>query len=66
ATVRDVLLYGCEIWPVRSLELRRLQDSENRFLRIKALVGYFRRIRDETIIRRTFGCTAEMSFVECV
>ncbi|KER33519.1 hypothetical protein T265_00633 [Opisthorchis viverrini] len=32
-TVRAVLLYGCETWPIRAAELRRLQVFDNRCLR---------------------------------
>ncbi|KER30325.1 hypothetical protein T265_03269 [Opisthorchis viverrini] len=32
ATVRAVLLYGCETWPIRAADLRRLQVFDNRCL----------------------------------
>ncbi|KER25325.1 hypothetical protein T265_07200 [Opisthorchis viverrini] len=39
ATVRAVLLYGCETWPIRAADLRRLQVFDNRCLRTIARVG---------------------------
>ncbi|KER22097.1 hypothetical protein T265_14942, partial [Opisthorchis viverrini] len=33
ATVRAVLLYGCETWPIRTADLRRLQVFDNRCLK---------------------------------
>ncbi|KER31617.1 hypothetical protein T265_02131 [Opisthorchis viverrini] len=38
ATVRAVLLYGCETWPIRAAEPRRLQVFDNRCLRTIARV----------------------------
>ncbi|KAG5453399.1 hypothetical protein CSKR_110027 [Clonorchis sinensis] len=66
ATVRVVLLCGCEAWPVRAAELRRLQAFDNRCLRTTARVGWCRRIRDETIRKRVFGCTTDLSIEDCV
>ncbi|KER32996.1 hypothetical protein T265_01083 [Opisthorchis viverrini] len=40
ATVRAVLLCGCETWPVRAVELRRLQVFDNRCLRTIACMGW--------------------------
>jgi hypothetical protein len=66
ATVRAVLLYGSETWPVRTEDLRRLQVFENRCLRTIAGVGWRQRIRNELIRKRIFGCTDGTSIVECI
>ncbi|KER25885.1 hypothetical protein T265_06740 [Opisthorchis viverrini] len=66
ATVRAVLLYGCETLPIRAAELRRLQVFDNRCLRTIAHVGWCRRIRDEAIRERVFGCVTGTSNEECV
>ncbi|KER22124.1 hypothetical protein T265_09694 [Opisthorchis viverrini] len=52
ATVRAVLLYGCETWPIRAADLRRLQV----FDRTIARVGWCQRIRNEAVRKRVFGC----------
>ncbi|KAG5441561.1 hypothetical protein CSKR_111412 [Clonorchis sinensis] len=66
AKVRAVLLYGCETWLVRAAELRRLQVFDNRCLRTIALVGWCRRIPNEAIRKRGFGCARGNSIEECV
>ena len=66
ATVRAVLLYGCETWPVRAAELRRLQVFDNRCLRTIARVGWCRRIRNEAVRKRVLGCATGTSIEECV
>ncbi|KER19493.1 hypothetical protein T265_11753 [Opisthorchis viverrini] len=52
ARVRAVLLYGCETWPIRAAELRRLQ-------------GWCRRIRNEAVRKRVFGCVTSTFIEEC-
>ncbi|KER21524.1 hypothetical protein T265_10170 [Opisthorchis viverrini] len=49
AKVRVVLLYGCETWPIRAAEMRRLQVFDNRCLRAITRVGCCRRIRNEAV-----------------
>ncbi|KAG5453090.1 hypothetical protein CSKR_106262 [Clonorchis sinensis] len=66
ATVRAVLLYGCETWPVRAAELGRLQVFDNRCLRTIARVGWCRRIRNEAVRKRVLGCATGTSIEECV
>ncbi|KER28801.1 hypothetical protein T265_04411 [Opisthorchis viverrini] len=66
ATVRAVLLYGCETWPIRAADLRRLQVFDNRCLRTIARVGWCRRIRNEAVRKRVFGCVTGTSIEECV
>ncbi|KER19829.1 hypothetical protein T265_11495 [Opisthorchis viverrini] len=56
ARVRVVLLYGCETWPIRAAELRRLQVFDNRCLKTIARVGWCRQIRNEAVRKRDFGC----------
>ncbi|KER19358.1 hypothetical protein T265_11846 [Opisthorchis viverrini] len=53
ATVRAVLLYGCETWPVGAAELKLLQVFDNRCLRNVARVGGCRRMRNETVRNRS-------------
>ncbi|KER26958.1 hypothetical protein T265_05867 [Opisthorchis viverrini] len=66
ATVRAVLLYGCETWPIRAADLRRLQVFDNRCLRTIARVGWCQRIRNEAVRKRVFGCVTGTSIEECV
>ncbi|KER27332.1 LOW QUALITY PROTEIN: hypothetical protein T265_13817 [Opisthorchis viverrini] len=66
ATVRAVLLYGCETWPIRAADLRCLQVFDNRCLRTIACVGCCRRIRNEAVRKRVFGCVTGTSIEECV
>ncbi|KER23378.1 hypothetical protein T265_14650, partial [Opisthorchis viverrini] len=61
-----LLLYGCETWPVRVAELRFLQVSDIRYLRTIARVGWCRRIRNEAVRKRVFGCVTGTSIEECV
>ncbi|KER24004.1 hypothetical protein T265_08248 [Opisthorchis viverrini] len=49
-------LYGCETWPIRAAELRRLLVFDNRCLRTIARVGWCRRIHNEAVRKRIFGC----------
>jgi hypothetical protein len=64
ATVRAVLLYGSETWPLRVEDLRRLQVFDHRCLRTVAGVGWRQRIRNEVIRKRVFGCAAGTSVAE--
>jgi hypothetical protein len=66
ATVRAVLLYGSETWPIRKDDLRRLQVFDNRCLRTIAGVGWRQRIRNEVVRKRVFGNTAGNSIEECI
>ncbi|KER25957.1 hypothetical protein T265_06708 [Opisthorchis viverrini] len=52
ATVRAVLLYDCEIWPIRAADLRRLQVFDNRCLRTIARVGWCRGMCNEAVSGR--------------
>ncbi|KER31471.1 LOW QUALITY PROTEIN: hypothetical protein T265_12961 [Opisthorchis viverrini] len=66
ATVRAVLLYGCETWPVRAAEVRRLQVFDNRYFKAIARVGWCRRIRNEAVRNRIYGYATDTSIEECV
>ncbi|KER32895.1 hypothetical protein T265_12734, partial [Opisthorchis viverrini] len=66
ATLRAVLLYGCETWPIRAAELRRLQEFDNGCLRTLARVGWCRQIRNEAVRKRVLGCVTGASIEECV
>ncbi|KER27743.1 hypothetical protein T265_05297 [Opisthorchis viverrini] len=66
ATVRAVLLYGCETWPIRAADLRRLQVFDNRCLRTITRLGWCQRIRNEVVRKRVFGCVTGTSIEECV
>ncbi|KER23575.1 hypothetical protein T265_08567 [Opisthorchis viverrini] len=65
ATVRAILLYGCETWPIRAAELRRLQVFDSR-LRTIARVSWCRRIRNEAVRKRVFGCVTASSGRNCM
>ncbi|KER28372.1 hypothetical protein T265_13592, partial [Opisthorchis viverrini] len=65
-TVRAVLLYDCETWPIRAAELRRLQVFDNRCLRTITRVRWCRRIRNEAVRKRVFGYVTGTSIEECV
>jgi hypothetical protein len=66
ATVRAVLLYTSETWPIRVKVLKHLQVFDNRCLRTIARVGWHQRIRNEVIRKRVFGCATGTSIVECI
>jgi hypothetical protein len=65
-TVRAVLLYGCETWPLRAEDLRRLQVFDHRCLRTIAGIGWRQRIRNEVVRKRVFGEAVGTSLVECI
>ncbi|KER20686.1 hypothetical protein T265_10817 [Opisthorchis viverrini] len=65
ATVRAVLLYGCETWPIRAAEQRRLQVFDNRCLKTIARVGWCQRISKEAVRKRVFGYVTGTSIEEC-
>ena len=48
-TVRAVLLYGSETWPLRVEDQRRLEVFDNRCLRSIAGVGWCQRLRNVTV-----------------
>jgi hypothetical protein len=54
-TVRAVLLYGCETWPLLEGDLRRLSVFDNRCLRSIARVWWDHRISNDDVRRRIFG-----------
>ena len=56
-TVRAVLLYGCEAWPTRAEDLRRLSVFDHRCLRNIAGVWWEHRISNIEVRRRVFGTT---------
>jgi hypothetical protein len=66
ATVRSVLLYGCETWSLRAEDLRRLQVFDHRCLRSMAGIGWHKRIRNEVIRKRVFGDATGTSLEECI
>ncbi|KER20099.1 hypothetical protein T265_15392, partial [Opisthorchis viverrini] len=63
ATVRAVLLYGCETWPLRVDDVRRLQVFDHRCLRSVAGFGW-QRVSNAAIRKRVFGCVAGTSIRE--
>ena len=65
-TVRAVLLYGSETWPIRVEDLRRVQVFDNRCLRTIAGVGWCQRIRNEIVRKRVFGRVEGMSIGDCI
>jgi hypothetical protein len=54
-TVRAVLLYGCETWPLRADDLRRLSAFDNRCLRSIARVWWEHHVSNDEVRRRIFG-----------
>ena len=65
-TVRAVLLYGSETWPLRVEDLRRLEVFDHRCLRSIAGVGWCQRIRNETVRQQVFGCVRGTSIGDCI
>jgi hypothetical protein len=55
ASVRSVLLYGCESWPVRVEDLQRLTVFDHRCLRSIARVWWEQRISNEEVRCRVFA-----------
>lgn len=55
ATVRAVLLYGCETWPTRTEDLRRLAVFDHRCLRSIAGVWWEQHICNDAVRQRVFG-----------
>jgi hypothetical protein len=66
ATVRAVLLYGCETWSLRAEDLRKLQVFDNRCLRTIAHVGWHQRVRNEVVRRRVFNHSEGTSIDDCI
>ena len=55
ATVRAILLYGCETWPLRVEDVRRLSVFDNRCLRNIARVWWEHRVSNEEVRQRVLG-----------
>ena len=55
ATVRAVLLYGCETWPVRAEDAHRLSVFEHRCLRSIAHIWWRHHVSNEDVRRRVLG-----------
>ena len=64
-TVRAVLLYGSETWPVRVEDLGRLEVFDHRCLRNITGVGWCQRIRNETVRQPVFVCMKGTSIGDC-
>ena len=60
-TVRAVLLYGCETWPIRSEDLRRLEIFDHQCLRSLAYVRWNSGISNLEVRRKCFGETVRSS-----
>jgi Domain of unknown function (DUF6451) len=54
ASVRSVLLYGCETWPIRAEDVRRLSVFDSRCLRTIARVWWDHHLSNDTVRRRVF------------
>jgi hypothetical protein len=54
ATVRAVLLYGCEAWPAREADLNRLAVFENRCLRSITRVWWHQHVSNADVRSRIF------------
>jgi hypothetical protein len=57
ASVRAVLLYGCESWPLRVSDIRRLTSFDHRCLRSISRVWWQQRVSNAELRRRVFGDT---------
>jgi hypothetical protein len=55
ATVRAVLLYGCETWSLRAEDLRKLSVFDNRCLRSIARVWWDQHVKNDDLQQRIFG-----------
>ncbi|MBM6549315.1 reverse transcriptase family protein [Streptococcus dysgalactiae subsp. equisimilis] len=55
ATVRSVLLYGCETWPLRVEDVRRLSVFDNRCLRSIARIWWQHHVSNVEVRRRVLG-----------
>ncbi|WP_432422665.1 reverse transcriptase domain-containing protein [Streptococcus dysgalactiae] len=55
ATVRSVLLYGCETWPLRAEDARRLSVFDHRCLRSIARIRWQHRVSNDEVRRRVLG-----------
>ncbi|VDP60540.1 unnamed protein product [Schistosoma curassoni] len=53
--VRSVLLYGCEIWPVRVEDIRRLLVFDHRCLRSVARISSDHRASNAVVRKRVLG-----------
>ena len=56
-TVRKVLLYGCETWPLRVEDVRRLSTFDHRCLRNIARVWWQQHVSDLSVRQRVLGST---------
>ena len=65
-TVRAVLLYGSEAWPLHVRDLRRLEVFDNRSFRSIAGVGWYQRIRNEIVRKRIFSYVEGTSIGDCI
>ena len=57
AAVRSVLLYACETWPVRSIDMKRLLVFDHMCLRKLARICWDQRISNAEVRRRVFGAS---------
>lgn len=55
AAVRSTLLYGCETWPIKSSDVKRLSAFDHRCLRSLAHVWWERRVSNERVRRLIYG-----------
>ncbi|CAH8649925.1 unnamed protein product [Dicrocoelium dendriticum] len=55
AAVRSILLYGCETWPLKAADLKRLVTFDHRCLRNLAHIWWEHRVSNERIRRLVYG-----------
>ena len=60
-TVRAVLLYGCETWPVRVEDLRRIEIFDHRCLRTLASIRWSSEVSNMNVRKQCFGETMRSS-----
>ncbi|CAH8490480.1 unnamed protein product [Dicrocoelium dendriticum] len=58
ASVRAVLLYGCETWPIRSEDMKRLSVFDNRCLRRIARVWWQHHVSNAEVRDRVLGANS--------
>ena len=65
-TVRKVLLYGCETWPLRTEDVRRLSTFDHRCLRSIARVWWQQHVSNESVRQRVLGTMGSQPLSEVI
>ncbi|KER32506.1 hypothetical protein T265_01386 [Opisthorchis viverrini] len=65
-SVRSILLYGSEIWPMRAEDVKRLSVCDHRYLRSIARIWWEHRISNSEVRRMVFGRNNSPSIDELI